>query len=177
MGTRPRLRLSKNQINKVRPHQSLRFLPLSRYVDRFRVEIVRDFYQVRILLSINFSINQYLRCCDLPSKAQLHVCILTYCMEQRCYKRIGIGSICQSVSLSVSWKRYIFTRQLFTSGFLYASSYLYMRLRPSVRRPVGPSVRWSVRRSVSNTFFRNLQNALLMIKNDWEPNEYRHGAL
>ena len=46
-------------------------------------------------------------------------------------------------------------------------------VRPSVRPSVGRSVRPSVR----NAFFQNLLNALYMIGNDRELNEYQHRAL
>ena len=54
-------------------------------------------------------------------------------------------------------------------SFLVADTQLYKRLCPSV----GPSVRPSVR----NAFFQDLLNALYMIGNDRELNEYRHRAL
>ena len=44
------------------------------------------------------------------------------------------------------------------SMFLDASTHLYMRVCPSVRRSVGRSVRRSVRPSVRNAFFLNRGN-------------------
>merc|ERR1711911_84457 len=60
---------------------------------------------------------------------------------------------------------YFFFFFFFFFFFLDASLHLYMRLCPSV----GPSVR--------NAFFQNLLNALYMIGNNRELNEYRHRAL
>ena len=58
------------------------------------------------------------------------------------------GYVCPSVCRSVR----LLVRNQFCNQFLDGSTHLYMRVCPSVGRMVGPSVGWSVRRSVMRFF-------------------------